>query len=70
MKSNYLKSIAPAPVEDEPKEEEVKEEAPAEKTEEELQAEKQKKIDDAMYRARHAAVSHITLNTESIFEIF
>lgn len=68
MKSNYLKSIAPAPVEEEPKEE-VKEETP-EKTEEEIKAEKRKKIDDALYKARHAAVSHVQLATESIYEIF
>ena len=70
MKSNFLKSPV-IPVE-EKKVEVVKPEEPkeAEPTPEELEMKRQQKIRDALHRAKHAAVTHLNLSTESIYSIF
>ena len=71
MKSNYLKSV----VKEEPAEtaEEVEEnkepEAERKKTAEELADEKRERIANAMHRARHAAISFMSLSCEAIYEI-
>ena len=79
MKSNFLKSVAPATPE--PKAQDTEstqvsegsapvEEKPAEKTEEELELERKQRIHDAMHRARNAAHSYLNLQTSAIFEIY
>ena len=71
MKSNYLKSIAPVVEETvEVEDEENKEDAVPEKTEDELLDEKRERIESAIHRARHSAVSFLTLSCEAIYEIF
>ena len=71
MKSNYLKSAEPAPVEkeDEP-EEEKKEEEKEELTAEEKEEIKVKQIQAAMQRAAKAQQCHFNLHTDSIYSIF
>ena len=70
MKSNFLQSNEPEPTEnDGANDEENKDEAPAVKTPEEIEEERQKRIHDAMHRARHAAQSYLTLSCETIYDI-
>ena len=70
MKSNYLKSVV---VEEEStavdESEENKEPETKEKTAEELAEEKRERIASAMHRARHAAISFMSLSCEAIYEI-
>ena len=71
MNSNFLKSLAPAPTETEQTAAESEDKEPEEhvKTAEELAEEKRERIANAMHRARHAAISFLTLHTDTIFEI-
>lgn len=74
MKSNYLKSLAPPEPEPKEDDEEVKQEEDLEqkpdvKSPEQIEKERQERIADAMHRARHAAISFMTLSTDTIYEI-
>lgn len=72
IKSNYLKSAEPE-VPDTPAatstEESKEEDAKPEKTAEDLAREKRERIESAMHRARHAAVSFMNLSCETIYGI-
>ena len=73
MKSNFLKSIAPALSESEntaaESEDNKETEEERQKTAEELAEEKRERIANAMHRARHAAISFLNLNCDTIYEI-
>ena len=73
MKSNFLKSIAPALSESEntaaESEDNKETEEERQKTAEELAEEKRERIANAMHRARHAAISFLNLNCDAIYEI-
>ena len=71
MKSNFLQSNEPEAADnnDGANDEENKDEEPAAKTPEEIEEERQKRIHDAMHRARHAAQSYMALSCEAIYDI-